>query len=174
MRTTRTATSRRLLLTFVAVSTAGAACTSLPAASQAPATAGVQPTVTPAPVTTPAPTSNPAPTPFPSATPGRIIPRISISPAPGDPAAVPAPIIQAVVADAAGRTGSAIGDITVVTARGVTWPNGALGCPKPGSAYTDMVEPGYQVVVEAGATRLDYRIGAGGTPQLCENPPGPG
>ena len=93
---------------------------------------------------------------------------------PGRRGAVPERIVAAVIADAAGRTGAAAPDITVLTATSVTWPNGALGCPQPGFAYTDMIVPGYRVVVEAAGTTLDYRIGAGGTPQLCENPPGPG
>ena len=175
MSTARTLAPRRLLLALVAVSTAAVACTSLPAATPASATGGAGPTATPAPATPMvSPATEPGPTPLPSATPVRIIPRVSISPVPGDGASVPAPILAAVVADAAGRTGVAPADITVVTAKSVTWPNGALGCPQPGFMYTQMVEPGYQVVVEAGGTRLDYRVGISGAPQLCENPPGPG
>ena len=168
----RTSPSRRFLLVLVAVSAVAAACAGLPAATPAatpaPATGGAAPT------TTPEPTTEPVPTPRPSATPDRNIPRVSISPVPGDGASVPAAVLAAVVADAARRTGTAPSDVTVVTARSVNWPDGALGCPQPGFMYTQMVEPGYQVVVESGGTRLDYRVGMGGAPQLCENPPGPG
>ena len=172
----RTSPSLRVLLVLVAVSAVAAACTGLPAATPAstPATTPAPATGGAAPTTTPAPATEPVPTPLPSATPDRIIPRVSISPFPGDGASVPAPVLAAVVADAARRTGTAPADVTVVTAKGVTWPNGALGCPQPGFMYTQMVQPGYQVVVEAGGTRLDYRVGMSGAPQLCENPPGPG
>jgi len=106
--------------------------------------------------------------------PSRTIPRVTFTPVPGDDGAVPDPVVAAVIADAAVLTGAAPAGITVVTATSVTWPNGALGCPQPGFAYTEMVEPGYRVVVKAAGTTLDYRVGAGGTPQLCTNPPGPG
>lgn len=58
--------------------------------------------------------------------------------------------------------------LEVVTARAVTWPSGALGCPKPGMAYIQMVIDGYQVVVTAGGKTYDYRFGASATPRLCE------
>jgi len=168
----RTSPSRRFLLVLVAVAAVAAACTGLPAAT--PAATPAAATGGAAPTTTPAPATEPVPTPMPSATPDRIIPRVSISPVPGDGAPVPPAVLAAVVADAARRTGTAPADITVVTAKSVTWPDGALGCPQPGFMYTQMVQPGYQVVVEAGGTRLDYRVGMSGAPQLCENPPGPG
>jgi hypothetical protein len=90
---------------------------------------------------------------------------------PGDGTSVPQGILDAVLADAAARTGVPVADITVVEATSVTWPNGALGCPQPGMMYTEMIVPGYHVIVEAGGKQLDYRFGMNGTPSLCENPP---
>lgn len=99
---------------------------------------------------------------------------VPATPLPGDVTAIPQVILDAVLADASARTGVAIGDITVLIAKAVTWPNGALGCPQPGMMYTERIEPGYQVVVDAGGTKFDYRMGSSGAPSLCENPPASG
>ena len=107
----------------------------------------------------------------PTATPDATTPLVSITPVPADVSGVPQGILDAVLEDAAARTGVAAGDITVLEAKAVTWPNGALGCPQPGMMYTEMIVPGYRVIVQAGGEELDYRVGSGGTPSLCENPP---
>jgi hypothetical protein len=63
-------------------------------------------------------------------------------------------------------------EVVVLTAEAVTFPNGGLGCPEPGMMYTDVLTPGYRVVVEAGGREYDYRAGArGGEIRWCENPP---
>jgi hypothetical protein len=82
---------------------------------------------------------------------------------------VPQEILDAILADAADRSGAALAAIEVVTAEQVTWPDGSLGCPEPGQAYTQALVDGYQVVVDAGGEELDYRVGSGGSFQLCEN-----
>ena len=83
------------------------------------------------------------------------------------PTGIPATHWAAVLSDLATR-GIVTDGIEVVTARSVTWPNGALGCPKPGMAYTQMVIDGYQVVVTVGGKTYDYRFGSTATPRLCE------
>ena len=153
MHTHRHPQARRLLAGLVAIATLAAvagACSGGPAG-------------------TPSPTGAPTPTPLPSSLPSSPPPAT-----PGDGMSVPQGILDAVLADAAGRTGVPVGSITIITAKGVTWPNGALGCPQPGMMYTEMIEPGYQVVVDAGGRQLDYRIGSRGVPALCENPPAAG
>jgi len=173
MRTDRPSLARPLLAILVALAVLVGFAAFAGACTSGPATTAV-PSPVPSPVTSPITTAAPDPTPIPTATPVRSIPLVSISPVPGTGGIVPQGILDAVLADAASRTGVPVADITVVTTKAVTWPNGALGCPQPGSAYTDMIVSGYQVVVEADGKRLDYRVGSGGTPILCENPPGPG
>ena len=74
--------------------------------------------------------------------------------------------------DAAARAGVDPAEVTVVSAEAVTFPDGGLGCPEPGMMYTQVLTPGYRVVVEAGGREYDYRAGArGGAVRWCENPP---
>lgn len=82
------------------------------------------------------------------------------------PAAIPEDVWSAVLADLATRTDGPVAP-TVVTAEAVTWRDGSLGCPEPGMAYTQALVDGYQVVVDVGGQRYDYRVGAGSTVRLC-------
>ncbi|MCA0296122.1 MAG: hypothetical protein LCH96_12625 [Actinobacteria bacterium] len=57
--------------------------------------------------------------------------------------------------------------VEVVKAVSVTWPNGALGCPKPGVSYTQALVDGMQVVVSVAGKQYDYRFGNSDQPKLC-------
>ena len=85
-------------------------------------------------------------------------------------AALPASITDPIVADAAVRLGVDPSAVTIVEARAQTFPDGSLGCPEPGVMYTQALVDGYQVIVEANGTRLDYRGSAPGRFRICENP----
>jgi hypothetical protein len=110
----------------------------------------------------------------PSPTPSRSIIRVSPPPASVNPSAIPATLMDAVLADAAGRTGADRGAMTLVRAQAATWPSSALGCAQPGHDYTDALVRGYWIVVDAAGRQLDYRATERGAFKLCENPPGPG
>lgn len=102
-------------------------------------------------------------------------------PTPVRPVPVPAPVApnapmtiasleqasQAALADAARRSGLAVGALQLVSAERVTWPDGSLGCPEPGMLYTQALVPGYRIRIRAGATTLDYHAGLRGAPRLC-------
>jgi hypothetical protein len=119
----------------------------------------------------PPPTVGGAGTPPTTAGPASPSPGLEASMPPAE-GAVPAAIVQAAIDDAATRAGVDPGSVTVTSAQAVTWPNGALGCPQPGMLYTEVITPGYHVVVEAGGTPYDYRASArGGGVAWCENPP---
>ena len=83
---------------------------------------------------------------------------------------VPADVMARVRSELAAKVGqAAAATATVELAQAVTWPDGSLGCPQPGMMYTQMVVPGYQLVLAVDGTKYDYRIGQGGTPSLCES-----
>ena len=94
---------------------------------------------------------------------------------PGEPgssggSSLPAAIIDPIVADAATRLGVDPSAVQVVAAEQKTFGDGSLGCPRPGEMYTQAVVEGYQVIVEANGTQLDYRGSAPGQFRICENP----
>ena len=65
--------------------------------------------------------------------------------------------IAAVVADAAQSSGAPIEAMTVTLAEAVQWRDGSLGCPEPGSMYTQAVVDGFRIVVQTPSGELDYR-----------------
>jgi hypothetical protein len=92
------------------------------------------------------------------------------SPGAGGDVSLPTSIIDPIVADAAARLGVDPSEVTVVSAHAETFSDGSLGCPEPGMMYTQALVDGYQVVVEANGTQLDYRGSGSGQFRLCENP----
>lgn len=79
-------------------------------------------------------------------------------------------VTDAVVSDAAQRTGVKKSDLVVESAEAVTWADGSLGCPEPGAMYTMALVPGYRIRVRAGGELLDYHAAERGQFLLC--PPG--
>ena len=82
---------------------------------------------------------------------------------------IPGDLLATLVADASERTGTPVEEITAVSGTAVEWSDGSLDCPEPGTGYTQAIVPGFQVILDAGGTELDYRLGDGDTFVLCEN-----
>ncbi len=80
---------------------------------------------------------------------------------------VPADMIEAALDDAANRSTTARADIQVTSAEPVTWPDGSLGCPKPGMLYTQALVAGYRIVLQAGDLVVNYHAAARGKPVFC-------
>jgi hypothetical protein len=72
---------------------------------------------------------------------------------------------QAILDDLAGR--GVAGTPTLVSAESITWNDSSLGCPKPGTMYTQVITPGMKVIVVVGGKTFDYRFGRGDAPKLC-------
>ncbi|MFT4230487.1 MAG: hypothetical protein QM602_09375 [Microbacterium sp.] len=118
------------------------------------ASGGTVPEQSTPPSATPAPTVAPGSLPTPSAP-------------TGSPIDVPDASWDAILAalSALGVTGTP----TLVSAESVRFSDGSLGCPKPGTSYTQAVVDGMRVVVSVDGTEYDYRFGArADAPVLCE------
>lgn len=89
--------------------------------------------------------------------------------APGAPSARPTldEVVAAARADAARRSGRAAASLQLLSAERVTWPDGSLGCPRPGMAYTMALVPGYRVRLAAGGDAWDYHADLRGALVLC-------
>lgn len=59
--------------------------------------------------------------------------------------------------------------ITVVSATEQQWSDGAMGCPQPGQMYTQMIVPGYRVVMQAAGNRYAYHSDRRGNFIVCSN-----
>jgi hypothetical protein len=87
---------------------------------------------------------------------------------PLDVSEVPGELLDKMRAQLATEQGVNAGDVKVVSAQSVNWPNGALGCPKPGVMYTQAIVPGYRVELEAGGKRFTYHASTRGAIKRCE------
>lgn len=82
---------------------------------------------------------------------------------------VPAALLDKIRAELAGEQGVAAADVKVVSAKSVDWPNGAMGCPKPGRMYTQAIVPGYRIELEAGGKKFTYHAATKGGYKRCDN-----
>ena len=92
----------------------------------------------------------------------------SSSPTPPDPAL--RGLVDQARADLAGRLGVGAGQIEVVEARSVLWPDRGLGCPQPGMVYPQVPQDGVLIVLRAAGREYEYHGGGGRAPFLCQQP----
>jgi hypothetical protein len=102
-----------------------------------------------------------APLATPSATP------TAIGKSPSMEIKVPQAILEPILAEAAARAKVARDKLVIVRAESVVWGDGSLGCPEPGMEYTQALVNGYWVVIDAAGQTYDFRVGHGGSFQLC-------
>jgi hypothetical protein len=87
--------------------------------------------------------------------------------------AIPVEVRRAVVADAAKRFKVAESAVVLTRAEQLTWPNGAIGCPEPGTMYTQALVPGFRVVAKTSAGELIYHTDMLGNTRSCTVHEGP-
>ena len=59
--------------------------------------------------------------------------------------------------------GLSVDEITLVSTEAVEWPDGCLGVQEEGLACTQVITPGFRVILEANGTQVEYRTNEGGT-----------
>ena len=83
---------------------------------------------------------------------------------------IPTHILDLVRTEAARLAGVSVDEVGVVAATQVTWGDGSLGCPLPGEMYTQVLVPGYQIILQAGEEEYDFRASANGDFRVCDQP----
>jgi hypothetical protein len=97
--------------------------------------------------------------------PERVPPTQATTPVTGE---VPTALLDSILMDLVERTGAAMEKISVIQAQAIVWNDGSLGCPQPGVMYTQALVNGYQVILEVGDQKYDYRASESGYYLLCE------
>ncbi len=95
------------------------------------------------------------------------VPELNETPVVGE---VPQEIMELVIADVSDKADAGKESINVLRAEHVVWPDGSLGCAKPGEIYTQAQVPGYWVILDADNVTFDYRITEQGYFMYCEKP----
>jgi hypothetical protein len=64
-----------------------------------------------------------------------------------------------------------LGDIEVIEARAVVWPDRSFGCPRPGLNYPQVQQDGAMIRLRVGAQQFAFHSGGSRPPFLCEKLP---
>jgi hypothetical protein len=70
-------------------------------------------------------------------------------------------------ADVERQSGVEPGEVRLISAEFVTWPNSALGCPEAGMAYMQALTPGYRIRFETPNRVFHYHGARGKSPFHC-------
>jgi hypothetical protein len=82
---------------------------------------------------------------------------------------VPADLLNSIIEDLLTSENMQRDNITVERAESAIFPDGGLGCPKPGEIYTQAQVQGYWVVLRSAGKGYDYRASAKGYFRRCNN-----
>ena len=78
------------------------------------------------------------------------------------------PLIDQAVADLASRLKIDASKIETISAQSISWPDGSLGCPRPGMAYTQVMVDGTLIQLSVNGTTYSYHSGGSRAPFLCQ------
>lgn len=84
------------------------------------------------------------------------------SPSPESP-----PAVQAALADAAAQLGVGASQLHVDQVTPRDWPDSSLGCPRPDEMYSQIVTPGYLIIITSAGKRLEYHSDTQSRVVLC-------
>jgi hypothetical protein len=82
-------------------------------------------------------------------------------------------LIDKAKADLANRLAVSTNEINLIEATSVTWPDSSLGCPQEGMVYTQVLTPGYLILLEYGGTTFEYHTSSRDSIVTCDNPSPP-
>ena len=82
-------------------------------------------------------------------------------------------LIEKAKEDLAQRLPVSANEINLVEATSVTWPDSSLGCPQEGMVYTQVLTPGYLILLEHGGNTYEYHASSRDYVTTCENPSPP-
>jgi hypothetical protein len=93
-----------------------------------------------------------------------------VAPVPGTVEPGMEPLIEMAREDLAERLSIREGEIEVLEAKGVVWPDASLGCPVPGMRYKQVPMDGALIRLQVEGKVYEYHSGGGRDPFLCEQP----
>jgi hypothetical protein len=77
------------------------------------------------------------------------------------------PLAQMAVLDLAARSAIPIEKITLLSVEAMEWSDAGIGCPAEGYDYTQVITPGYEIMLQAEGTLFTYHSDQGTFLVLC-------
>src|SRR5438445_13657885 len=78
------------------------------------------------------------------------------------------PAVDAAMRDAAAHLGVSQANLKVDQVEPRQWGDSSLGCPKPGLMYSQVVTPGFVVIISGAGNQLEYHADTRGQVVLCQ------
>src|SRR5712691_8360773 len=103
----------------------------------------------------------PPPSPAPASPVASVLPGSS-------PTADPQPAVDAALRDAAAHLGVSSANLKVDQVEPRQWSDSSLGCPKPGLMYSQIVTPGFVIIISGAGKQLEYHADTRGQVVLCQ------
>jgi len=75
--------------------------------------------------------------------------------------------VDAAMADAANHLGVSTDALRLEQVQVREWSDSSLGCPQPGQLYSQVVTPGYLIVITSGSRQLEYHTDERTRVTLC-------
>lgn len=82
-------------------------------------------------------------------------------------------VIEEAKVDLSQRLSIPVAQINNLESEQVFWPDASLGCPRSGVSYTQVVVPGYRIILESQGSQFEYHANIHGHVIYCENPTPP-
>ncbi len=80
----------------------------------------------------------------------------------------PQPAVDAAQRDAAAHLGVSPAALKVDQVEPRQWGDSSLGCPKPGQMYSQIVTPGFLIIISGAGKQLEYHADTRGRVVLCQ------
>jgi len=78
-------------------------------------------------------------------------------------------VVERAKEDLAGRKGIDKDEITVTAVEAVNWPDTSLGCPVPDMMYTQVITPGYRILLSYAEETYVYHSDRGNHLVYCQS-----
>jgi hypothetical protein len=78
------------------------------------------------------------------------------------------PAVDAALRDAAAHLGVSQANLKVDQVEQRQWGDSSLGCPKPGLMYSQVITPGFVVIISGAGKQLEYHADTRGQVVLCQ------
>jgi hypothetical protein len=75
--------------------------------------------------------------------------------------------VEAALSDAASHLGIGRDQLRVDQVEAREWGDSSLGCPQPGNLYSQIVTPGFVIVINSGGKQLEYHSDTRARVVLC-------
>jgi hypothetical protein len=76
-------------------------------------------------------------------------------------------VVAAALQDAATQLGVAASELSLQQIEAREWGDSSLGCPQPGNLYSQIVTPGFLIVINSRGKQLEYHSDTRGRVVLC-------